>query len=53
MLQDSVPSSIHAVSVAAHWRLDRDDPEADLAGLTLLVFQRHGREWLIVQDASM
>jgi uncharacterized protein (TIGR02246 family) len=53
MLQDSVPSSIHAVSVAAHWRLDRDDPEADLAGLTLIVFQRRGREWLIVQDASM
>jgi uncharacterized protein (TIGR02246 family) len=52
MLQDSVPSGIHGVSVAARWTLRREGKE-DLSGLTLLVLHRVGREWRIVQDASM
>lgn len=52
MLGDSVPSSIHAVSVVARWKLARDSKE-DLSGLTLLVLQRAGGAWRIVQDASM
>jgi ketosteroid isomerase-like protein len=53
MLEDSVPSSIHGVSVTARWTLKRAGEREDLTGWTLLVLQRVGREWKIVQDASM
>ncbi len=52
MLGDSVPSGIHGVSVAAQWTLVRPTKET-LRGWTLLVLHRVGREWKIVQDASM
>jgi uncharacterized protein (TIGR02246 family) len=52
MLGDSVPSSIHAVSIVARWKLARADQQ-DLSGLTLLVLHRIGGAWRIVQDASM
>lgn len=52
MLGDSVPSGIHGVSVAAQWTLVRPAKET-LRGWTLLVLHRVGREWKIVQDASM
>jgi hypothetical protein len=53
MLQDSVPGSIHGVSVAAKWTLARSGEKEDLTGWTLIVFERAGRTWRIVQDASM
>ncbi|HEX4966147.1 MAG TPA: polysaccharide deacetylase family protein [Thermoanaerobaculia bacterium] len=54
-LQDARPSRIHAVSVAARWKLVYpDQPEKKTAeGLTLLVLRQHGKSWEIVQDASM
>lgn len=52
MLGDSVPSGIHGVSVAAQWTLVRPAKET-LRGWTLLMLHRVGREWKIVQDASM
>jgi peptidoglycan/xylan/chitin deacetylase (PgdA/CDA1 family) len=52
MLGDSVPGSIHSVSVVARWKLVREDKE-ELSGLTLLVLQRIEGGWRIVQDASM
>lgn len=53
LLEDSVPSRIHAVSVAAEWHLKRGGGKPDAQGLTLIVLQRVGRAWRIVQDASM
>jgi peptidoglycan/xylan/chitin deacetylase (PgdA/CDA1 family)/ketosteroid isomerase-like protein len=52
---DARPGRVFGVSVAAHWRLAYpDQPEKKTAeGLTLLVLQRHGDSWQIVQDASM
>jgi uncharacterized protein (TIGR02246 family) len=52
---DTRPSRVHAVSVAARWRLAYpDQPDKKTAeGLTLLVLRRHGDSWEIVQDASM
>jgi peptidoglycan/xylan/chitin deacetylase (PgdA/CDA1 family)/ketosteroid isomerase-like protein len=52
---DARPGRVFGLSVAAHWRLAYpDQPEKKTAqGLTLLVFQRHGDSWQIVQDASM
>ncbi|MBW8875534.1 MAG: DUF4440 domain-containing protein [Acidobacteria bacterium] len=54
-LDDARPSRVHAVSVAARWKLTYpDQPEKKTAeGLTLLVLRRHGGSWEIVQDASM
>lgn len=54
-LDDARPSRIHAVSVAARWKLAwPDQPGKKTAeGLTLLVLRRHGDSWEIVQDASM
>ncbi len=52
MLGDARPSEVHAVSVAARWRLSYPDRE-DASGLTLLVLHRQGDRWFIVQDASM
>jgi len=49
---DALPSRTHAVTVAARWTLRRAGAE-DASGLTLLVFQRRGGRWVIVQDASM
>jgi peptidoglycan/xylan/chitin deacetylase (PgdA/CDA1 family) len=54
-LGDARPSRVHGLSVAARWRLaypgqpDRKTAE----GMTLLVLQRQGDSWQIVQDASM
>ncbi len=60
MLGDSRPGRVHAVSVIARWRLqypDTDDPDdpdrEDASGLTLILFQRLGGEWSLVQDASL
>lgn len=53
MLDDSVPSRIHGVSVAARWSLRRLAKQDELSGWTLLVLHRIGREWRIIQDASM
>ncbi len=52
---DARPGRVFGVSVAAHWRLAYpDQPEKKTAeGLTLLVLQRHGDSWQIVEDASM
>jgi peptidoglycan/xylan/chitin deacetylase (PgdA/CDA1 family) len=52
---DARPGRVFGVSVAARWRLAYpDQPEKKTAeGLTLLVLQRHGDSWQIVQDASM
>jgi peptidoglycan/xylan/chitin deacetylase (PgdA/CDA1 family) len=54
-LDDARPSRVHAVSVAARWKLAwPDQPDKKAAeGLTLLVLRRHGDSWEIVQDASM
>jgi len=40
------------VSVAARWTLTYPDKPA-ASGLTLIVFERRGERWVIVQDASM
>lgn len=54
MLEDSVPGGIHAVSVAAEWKLERGLPgQADPHGLTLVVLARRPGGWRILQDASM
>ena len=52
---DARPGRVFGVSVAAHWRLAYpDQPDKKTAeGLTLLVLQRHGDSWQIVEDASM
>jgi uncharacterized protein (TIGR02246 family) len=52
LLGDTVPSRVHGVSVVARWALRAVDG-SQRTGLTLLVFQRRGGRWLIVQDASM
>jgi uncharacterized protein (TIGR02246 family) len=52
MLGDATPGAIHAVSLVARWRLQRQS-EAPLSGLTLLVLHRRRGEWKIVQDASL
>ncbi|HYX24203.1 MAG TPA: polysaccharide deacetylase family protein [Thermoanaerobaculia bacterium] len=54
-LGDARPSRVHAVSVAARWKLAYpDQPDKKTAeGLTLLVLRQHGKSWEIVQDASM
>jgi peptidoglycan/xylan/chitin deacetylase (PgdA/CDA1 family)/ketosteroid isomerase-like protein len=54
-LGDARPSRVHALSVAARWKLAYpDQPDKKTAeGLTLLVLRRHGDTWEIVQDASM
>jgi pimeloyl-ACP methyl ester carboxylesterase/ketosteroid isomerase-like protein len=52
LLGDAVPGGVHSVSVAARWHLRyADKPEA--SGLTLVVLRRQGKNWMIVQDASM
>lgn len=54
-LGDARPGRVHALSVAARWKLAYPgQPEKKTAeGLTLLVLRRHGDTWEIVQDASM
>lgn len=52
LLGDEVPSRIHGESLVARWTLRAADG-SERTGLTLLVFQRRGGRWLIVQDASM
>lgn len=46
---------VNGVSLVARWKLAYpDQPDKKTAeGLTLLVLQRHGERWEIVQDASM
>ena len=55
LLGDARPSRVHALSVAARWKLAYpDQPDKKTAeGLTLLVLRRNGDRWEIVQDASM
>jgi ketosteroid isomerase-like protein len=54
MLDDSVPSRIHGVSVAAEWKLERGVAgQEDPHGLTLIVLGRGPGGWRILQDASM
>lgn len=51
-LGDATPGNIHSASVVARWSLQRTgQPEA--SGHTLLVLERTGDTWRIVQDASM
>jgi len=52
LLDDAVPSRIHAVSVVARWTLRRAG-QPDATGLTLLALRPRGDGWQIVQDASM
>ncbi len=54
-LGDARPSRVHALSVAARWKLAYPgQPDKKTAeGLTLLVLRRTGDTWEIVQDASM
>ena len=52
LLDDAVPSRVHAVSVVARWTLKRAG-QPDASGLTLIVLRPHGDSWQIVQDASM
>lgn len=52
LLDDAVPSRIHAVTVLARWTLKRSG-QADATGLTLLVLRPRRDGWEIVQDASM
>jgi ketosteroid isomerase-like protein len=52
LLGDAAPGSVHTVSVVARWTIRRRG-QPDASGLTLIVLRRHGRDWLIVQDASM
>jgi len=49
------PCGVNGVSLVARWKLAYpDQPDKKTAeGLTLLVLQRHGDHWEIVQDASM
>jgi peptidoglycan/xylan/chitin deacetylase (PgdA/CDA1 family)/ketosteroid isomerase-like protein len=49
---DALSSRVHGVSVVARWKLAYPD-KAPATGLTLLVLQRRGDGWEIVQDASM
>jgi hypothetical protein len=49
---DAVPSDVHGVSLLARWTLTYPAKPA-ATGLTLLVFRPRGKEWEIVQDASM
>jgi uncharacterized protein (TIGR02246 family) len=52
LLDDAVPSRVHAVSVVARWTLKRSG-QPDANGLTLIVLRPRGDSWQIVQDASM
>jgi hypothetical protein len=51
-LGDSRPGGIHAVSVAARWKLSYPDRE-DAEGLTMLFLRRRGDGWSIAHDTSM
>lgn len=46
------PSRFNMVTVAGRWTL-RYPNKPPLTGHTLIVWQRHGKVWRIVQDASM
>jgi uncharacterized protein (TIGR02246 family) len=48
----AAPADIRAVSVVARWTLTSPE-KPPASGLTLLVLQRRGPSWAIVQDASM
>jgi peptidoglycan-N-acetylglucosamine deacetylase len=48
---DTVPSRIHGGSVLARWTLSYPG-RAPASGRTLIVLQRTGKSWRIVQDAS-
>jgi uncharacterized protein (TIGR02246 family) len=52
---DVATATVNGLSVVAHWKLAHpDDPNAKTdQGFTLLVLQRHGGRWEIVQDASL
>jgi peptidoglycan/xylan/chitin deacetylase (PgdA/CDA1 family)/ketosteroid isomerase-like protein len=52
LLGDSRPGRVHAVSVAARWKLSYADRE-EASGLTMLFLRRHGDGWLIAHDTSM
>jgi len=52
MLGDSRPGKIHAVSVAARWKLFYPDRE-EASGLTMLFLRRRGDGWAIAHDTSM
>ena len=48
---DAVPSRVHAVTVAARWRLAFEG-KPPATGRTLLVLRARGDTWEIIQDAS-
>ena len=53
MLGDAVTGDVHGARVVARWTLVRDDAAAPRSGPTLIVFERKGGRWWIVEDASM
>jgi len=52
LLGDSRPGGVHAVSVAARWKLSYPERE-DASGLTMLFLVRRGEGWSIAHDTSM
>ncbi len=55
MLGDAVPGDVHGARVVARWTLSYPEGSGreEATGLTLIVLERRGGEWLIVEDASM
>lgn len=55
MLGDAVPGDVHGARVVARWTLAYPEgaEREEATGLTLIVFERRGGEWRIVEDASM
>lgn len=55
MLGDARPGDVHGARVVARWTLSypADSGREEATGLTLIVFERRGGEWRIVEDASM
>ncbi len=55
MLGDAVPGDIHGARVVARWTLayPAGAEREEATGLTLIVFERRGGQWRIVEDASM
>lgn len=55
MLGDARPGDVHGARVVARWTLSypADAEREEATGLTLIVLERRGGRWWIVEDASM
>jgi uncharacterized protein (TIGR02246 family) len=53
MLGDAVPGDVHGARAVARWTLVREEAPAPRSGPTLIVLERKGGRWWIVEDASM